>query len=331
MSSKYMKPIKRLGTAAIIAFIISLVFPLLTNALSEETRRSVLINAIPFFAAFVGVLLLFILLIFMVALRYNGHIPGRTYNSIEQVIIGAIPFSVICLFQPFSPVPYRYGFLLLLIATLSFILWSHVVPRMAKAQEQSYGLSSVQRAIAIILGVLVGLFMQADLIKQLGAVLANSADAAALSFPFSTFQQSIQPIHGLLLLLVALLGYFVWNQLVNPPVDERLPMLSTRSTLIGAAAGLLVVVLLVSSTASANAPQAPYGVRERVWNTYPDEKKAAIAEAATHDFSNVEVPFLIVLSLFPASIVLFLTREVVSDHREIAAGPVSVPVASGGD
>ena len=69
MPSKYIKPIKVLGTSAIIAFAIALLFPVISNALlSDEARKAVLVNAIPFFAAFVGILLLFILLIFMVAI-----------------------------------------------------------------------------------------------------------------------------------------------------------------------------------------------------------------------------------------------------------------------
>jgi hypothetical protein len=33
------------------------------------------------------------------------------------------------MFQPWSFAGYRFGFLLLFVSTLAFILWSHIVPR----------------------------------------------------------------------------------------------------------------------------------------------------------------------------------------------------------
>lgn len=240
MPSKYIKPIKVLGTSAIIAFIIALLFPVISNALlSEEARKAVLVNAIPFFAAFVGILLLFILLIFMVALRYNGKVPGRCYSGIEYTIIAGILGGIICLFQSFSFVPYRYGFVLVLVSLLSFILWSHVVP-------------------------------------------AASRQTA------------------------------------------NLPPLGSRQHLIGGIAGLIVAVLIAGSYLSTAAPVEPYGVRERVWNSYSEERKASIAAEATSSFSSVEVPFLIIFRLFPAAIIYFVVREVVAErepeHKTVVQG-----------
>jgi hypothetical protein len=39
------------------------------------------------------------------------------------------------MFQPWSFVGYRLGFLLLFLSTLAFILWSHVVPKGAHAEQ----------------------------------------------------------------------------------------------------------------------------------------------------------------------------------------------------
>ena len=245
MSSKYMKPIKRLGSAAIIAFIISAVFaPLTDGLLTEEGRKAVLVNAVPFFAFFVGVLLLFILLIFIVALRYNGKVPVRTYRGIEFTIVAGILIGVICLFQGFSFVPYRYGFLLLLVSTLCFILWSHVISG-------------------------------------------------------------------------------------NRRLDESLKPLGVRENIIGGIVALVVVVAITSAIASANAPREPYGIRDRLWKSYTDEKKAQIANDATSEFNSVEMPFLVFFSLFPAAIFFFAVREAVADHREEA--PQLVPAAAAGD
>ncbi len=233
MSSKYLGPIKRLGGIALVLFVIALIFPTISNAIfSEETRKQVLINAVPFFAAFIGILLLFALLIVLMAKRYNGRVPARCHSGIERVLVAGILFSVFFLFQPFSIVPYRYGFLLLLAATLSFILWSHVVPAGAR-------------------------------------------------------------------------------------VSEGMPPLGTRQHLIGAAAALIVVVLMSVAIINMNAPTEPYGVRDRVWNSYSAERKAEVAAAATGDFSSVETPFIIIFSLFPAAVIYFAVREVVAERRPV--------------
>ena len=231
MSSKYIGPIKRLGGIALILFAFAFIFPIVSNAVfSEETRKGVFINAVPFIGAFIGILLLFILLIVLVAMRYNGKVPTRCHSAIERTLVIGILAGVFCLFQPFSIVPYRYGFLLLLIATLSFILWSHVIPA-----------------------------------------------GARLTF--------------------------------------GLPALSTRQHLIGGIAALAVVVIMSVGIISINAPKEPYGIRDRVWKSYSDDKKAEVAAAATADFSGVETPFIIILSLFPAAIVYYAAREIGAEQH----------------
>ncbi|HEX2621305.1 MAG TPA: hypothetical protein VHL11_14200, partial [Phototrophicaceae bacterium] len=81
--SRYVGPIKWLGGIAIALFVLSFLFGNIAPGIaSEELKRSVLFQAVPFFMVFVGVLLLFILLIVMVAMRFNGKVPGRTYKGI---------------------------------------------------------------------------------------------------------------------------------------------------------------------------------------------------------------------------------------------------------
>ncbi len=226
MASKYLGPIKRLGGIAILLFVFALLFSVIGNSVfSEETRKGVFINAVPFITAFIGILLLFILVIVLVAKRYNGKVPARCHGAIERTLVIGILFGVFFLFQPFSIVPYRYGFLLLLVATLSFILWSHVVPAGAR---QSFGL----------------------------------------------------------------------------------PQLNGRQHLIGGIAALVVVVVMSVGIISINVPKEPYGIRDRVWNSYSAERKAEVTAAATADFSTVETPFIILFSLFPAAVVYFAVREI---------------------
>lgn len=246
--SRYFTPIKWLGGIAILLFLFAYGFANVAPSLvSEQVRNGVLFHAIPFFAAFVGILLLFILLIVLVALRFNGKIPGRTYKGMEYVIIGGIIFGVICLFNPWSLVPYRYGFLLLLGSTLAFILWSHVVP------------------------------------------------------PRTDY-------------------------------DATIPRLTTAQHVIGLAGGLLVLVTLTLAAISANAPQPPYGLRERVWNSYNEERQAEVAAEAEQQFTSVEMPFLVVFNLFPAAAVYMVVREL-AGGRKTAPETVYEPAAAsaGGD
>jgi hypothetical protein len=245
MMSRYLGPMKWLGGAALIAILIGLILPSILNTLlSEEVRASVLANALPFFAIFIGILLLFILLIVLVALRYNGKVPTRTYRGIELTIVVGILFGVICLFQSFSFVPYRYGFLLLLVATLGFILWSHVVPGSRRLES------------------------------------------------------TLKPVSG-------------------------------TANVLGLVAALIIIVLVVVGGANANAPREPYGERQRVWNSFSDERKAEIAAAATSAFNTIELPFLVILGLFPGLIVFFVVREIVTDHQPVeAAAPIAAPLHS---
>ncbi|MBC8172066.1 MAG: hypothetical protein H7X77_10350 [Anaerolineae bacterium] len=242
--ARYLGPIKWLGGIGLGAILFGLVFQvIILGGISEEARKAVLLNAIPFFAVFIGILLLFILSIVLTAMRYNGKLPHRTHSSIEMTIVVGILFGVVCLFQPFSFVPYRYGFLLVLISTLSFILWSHIVPAHARLTAQ-------------------------------------------------------------------------------------LPAFSTRANVVGAVAGLIVLVVVVAGMTSVNAPRPPYGLRERVWNSYDDERKASVEAEALQSFNGVEFPFLIVFGLFPAAVVFFAAREVAADTPESASAAVPAGVVA---
>jgi hypothetical protein len=52
---------------------------------------------------------------------------GR-YQLIERIIIASIVLGIFFMFQPWVFVLFRYGFYLLTLATLAFIVWSHVAP-----------------------------------------------------------------------------------------------------------------------------------------------------------------------------------------------------------
>ena len=58
-----------------------------------------------------------------------------------NVLLNAIPFILIFvgMFPPWAMAFYTRGFSLLLIATLSYILWSHVTPAFEDVQEEARG------------------------------------------------------------------------------------------------------------------------------------------------------------------------------------------------
>jgi hypothetical protein len=111
--------------------------PLLrSGATEEELAKNVLLSAIPFILIFVSILLGFITVINIVAQLLNNNINPRLYSIIEGIIIAGIVLGVVGMFQPWKMEFYKYGFNVLLISTLSFILWSHVVPRGEQRQEE---------------------------------------------------------------------------------------------------------------------------------------------------------------------------------------------------
>ena len=115
--------------------------PLIRSNFTEEQRAAnVLLEALPFILIFVAIILTFITLIILVASVLNHNIPRSTYNLIERIIIAGIVVGVIGMFQPWWFLAYKYGFVLLLVSTLMFILWSHIQPQGVYRREE---LSSV--------------------------------------------------------------------------------------------------------------------------------------------------------------------------------------------
>ncbi|HEX6384134.1 MAG TPA: hypothetical protein VF177_05655 [Anaerolineae bacterium] len=126
-----------LPIAAVILFILGAVAgPVIQARASEEAlARNVLLSAIPFILIFVAIILVFVTLIWLVASALNHNISRQVYRPIELTLIGGIILGIVGMFQPWSFVLYRYGFYVLLLSTLAFILWSHVIPRGVQRQE----------------------------------------------------------------------------------------------------------------------------------------------------------------------------------------------------
>jgi hypothetical protein len=90
---------------------------------------------------FAAIVLSFITLVAFVASLLNNNIPANLYRPIELTFIGGICLGVIGMFQPWWFQGYRIGFFVLLFSTLSFILWSHIVPKGVRVHEGAGGVS----------------------------------------------------------------------------------------------------------------------------------------------------------------------------------------------
>jgi hypothetical protein len=108
-----------------------------SRATPEQLDDNVLLSAIPFILIFVAIILFFITLIVLIATWLSNSISARAYKIVESILIAGIVLGIIGMFQPWLFAAYKYGFLVLLFSTLSFIVWSHVTPRHEEIQEQT--------------------------------------------------------------------------------------------------------------------------------------------------------------------------------------------------
>jgi hypothetical protein len=131
----------RVPTGLLISVVITLVVGLAAdpiiraNATEQQLTRNVLLSAIPFIFIFVAIILAFISLTWFMATLLNHNISARVHRPIELITIGGIVLGIIGMFQPWSFAAYQYGFYVLLISTLAFILWSHIIPRGAHQDQ----------------------------------------------------------------------------------------------------------------------------------------------------------------------------------------------------
>lgn len=123
-------------TAAVLLVLGLIAGPLIrARATPEQLASNVLLSAIPFILIFVAIILTFITLIVVLASTLSNNIPLRIYKPVERVLIAGIVLGIIGMFQPWAFIAYRIGFFVLLISTLGFIVWSHIVPKGVRRQE----------------------------------------------------------------------------------------------------------------------------------------------------------------------------------------------------
>lgn len=148
------------GFAIAIAIVLAFggLFKLYTDdQFSKAKQEEVLIKAVPFVAIFVSIVLAFICLIVIIAVLLNGKVPQRAYRPIEALIIGGIVLGVLGLFQGWKLFAFEYGFVLLLISVLSFMIWSHLTPMSLSASRRRPPLTRQAHIIASLVGCVVWL------------------------------------------------------------------------------------------------------------------------------------------------------------------------------
>jgi uncharacterized membrane protein len=121
----------------ILGFIAQQIIP---NTLTEEQLAdNVILSAIPFILIFAAIIIAFMSLVWYSSSRLSNNISEKVYRPIEYLLIGGIVLGVALMFQPWVFILYRIGFFMLLIATLGYILWSHIRPKGVSQPEDFTG------------------------------------------------------------------------------------------------------------------------------------------------------------------------------------------------
>jgi hypothetical protein len=127
-----------LPIAGIILLVAGLLLQPVFSGLPEDVLlRNTILNGIPFVMIFVSIILFFITFIWFIASVLNFNIPAGIHRLIERVLIASIVLGILGMFQPWWFSGFRIGFHVLLISTISFILWSHIIPAGIRRQEEA--------------------------------------------------------------------------------------------------------------------------------------------------------------------------------------------------
>jgi hypothetical protein len=126
-------PAKLLLSAAGALILSPLARPVIgTLVTPEEMSENVLLSAIPFILVFVAIVLVYMALIVFAGKLLGNRVSESLYHVIEYVLIAGIGLGVCGMFQPWLFSSFKISFLVLLLSTLSFILWSHVILKRAR-------------------------------------------------------------------------------------------------------------------------------------------------------------------------------------------------------
>lgn len=126
-------PAKLLVSAAVVLILSPIARPVIeTLATRERVSQNVLLSAIPFVLFFVALVLVYMALIVFAGKLLSNRVPEGVYRTIEYVLISGIALGVVGMFQPWLFALFKISFFVLLLSTLSFILWSHITLKRAR-------------------------------------------------------------------------------------------------------------------------------------------------------------------------------------------------------
>jgi hypothetical protein len=126
-------PLKLLISAAVV-FALSFAAKPVIDALvpQEQATSNVLLIAIPFLFIFIPIILLYMAVIVFAGKLLGNRIPEAAHRIIDSVFVAGIILGIIGMFQPWLFALFRASFIMLLVSTLGFILWSHVAQKRAQ-------------------------------------------------------------------------------------------------------------------------------------------------------------------------------------------------------
>lgn len=126
-------PVKLLVSAAVVLILSPIARPVIeTLATKEQVSQNVLLTAIPFVLFFVSLVLVYMALVVFAGKLLRNRVPEGVYRTIEYVLIAGIALGVVGMFQPWLFALFKISFFVLLLSTLSFILWSHITLKRAR-------------------------------------------------------------------------------------------------------------------------------------------------------------------------------------------------------
>ena len=124
------KTVKPLIVGVILVAIFIALSKILPPLLTPETGQWV-----SFFATLVAILSGYICFIAFMSRLLSGRISERIFGILEKLLIAGILLGIAGMFQPWVPVFYPAGFIVLFAATWIFTLWGYVTPKSAHATE----------------------------------------------------------------------------------------------------------------------------------------------------------------------------------------------------
>jgi hypothetical protein len=125
-----MKTNNRIVVKPLIISICIVVFLQVLARVLPPLISSTLSDIVGFATTFGTILLGGAFFLAFVAANINGKIPRRLHTIVELIIIFFLVVGVVCMFQPISIDIYSTGFNVLMFSLLSFIVWSHLIPKM---------------------------------------------------------------------------------------------------------------------------------------------------------------------------------------------------------